>query len=676
MAGKSRIGEVYLQVAPVLDGMSDAIAEQVSGGFKEANKTTEGQATETGKKSGVALAAAAASAIGAGKIAQALGSQFKQGYENAIEQMDANADITANLNLDAGQSEMVSESIKELYTSGLGETYTEVAETMETIVSSIKGAREMSSDELSKMGRDFENLSKQYGYESADIAKAVNSMVASGFSTDADAALQSLHNGFQTLGVGAEDMLETLDEFSADFKTFGLEGDKAMQFMQKGLEGGIRNTDAMGNSLNELSMILRDRSKDEDFINAGIDPDKIRAQMAEGGQAGVDAIEEIFSKLDVDEAGALLSQTMSSYGEDFLDEWKAVDFGQINGDLGDTVQTLEEFNEEVNSGVSHELTEIKRNFEQAFADAIIPVLEAVLPLLTSFTEFLKENTWVMRIAVPVIGVLLVAALALMAAALWSVAAAGWAAIAPLLPIVGTVLLVVAAVAAVIAIIWLLVENWDAVWGFIKNVAAGVGDWFVGLWNGIADFFVNLWNGIGQWFSDLWNGITDFFVGIWDGVIGWFQDVFYGVRNFFVNLWDGIVDYFVGVYNTLKSIINDIIDMIPGGRFVVDVGGGIINGVKSFFGGGKGISMMADGGTIPATPGGKLAILGEAGRDEVVMDKGKWNRLLDQINRDGNEKNNGTIIDVVGITVYQQPGESTEELLERINDSLDFNGLRG
>lgn len=667
MAGKSRIGEVYLQVEPVLAGMSDAIAEQVKDGFDKSNKKTEDQSTETGKKSGVALASAAAAAIGAGAIAAAIGAQFKQGYENAIEQIDANNSITANLNLDADQSAMVSESVKELYTSGLGESYTAVAESMESIVGTIQGAREMSADELAKMGRDMSNLSSQYDVESGEVARAVNGMIGTGFAENSDEAFQTIHNGFQVMGEYGTEWIDTLREFTGEFTTFGLEGDAAIQLMKEGMDAGIMQTDLWADAFNEMSIRLQDGTADEYLKNIGLDPAQIKAQIAEGGDAAQEAFTDIMVGLQQNGGMEEFAGILGSIGEDYNAEINKMDFSVIQQGLGDSVQSLEEFDEAVNSGIAHEFGEIQRSFEQAFVDAIVPVLEAILPIISSIAEFLKENTWVLQILVPILGVVLVAALVLIAASLWAVAAAGWAAVAPFLPIVLAVVAVIAAVGLLIAGIWWLFKNWDTVWNGIKNITASVGDFFVGLWSGIVNFFVGLWNGFLDFMAEGWSQIAGFFVGIWDGTIGWFQSAWTAVGDFFVDLWNGLLDFFIGIYNAIKQIINDIIDMVPGGRFVVEGVGGFLGNF------GINLPFMADGGTVPARQGGTLAVLGEAGRDEVVMDKGKWNRLLDDIDRSGGVKG-GNVINQE-IAIYQQPGESTEELLDRLNQHMDFTGLR-
>lgn len=692
MAGKSRIGESYLQVTPVLDGLSDAIAAQVSEGMGKASKETASESEEVGKESGEKMAKGVAIAAGAGVIAAAIGAQFIKGYENAMEQIGADTDVTARLNLDVGQSDEMSEAVKSLYTGAYGESYTAVAEDMESIMGTIQGAREMNSEELEKMGRDMSNLTSQYEADAGEISMAVNGIIGTGFAADADEAFQIVHNGFQTMGEHGDAWIDTLREFSGEFKTFGFEGDAAIQLMNAGMDAGIMDPTIWADALNEMNILIGDGSADESLIAMGMDPDQIRKDIAAGGDVAQTAFLDIFKSLQEKGDKNLFAGVMGSVAEDYAYElengFKDINFDTLNEGLGESVQTLDEFDAAVNNGIDDQFLEIQRTFEQAFTDSMIPILETLLPIIQSIVDVLTENQWILTILVPLLGVVMVGALILMSAALWSVAAAGWAALTPLLPIIGTILLVVAAIALVIAAAWLIYKNWDVIWGGIKNIAGAVADWFVGLWTGIStwfgdvmnwiadfwttgwgqigDFFTGLWDGIVGWFVDTWNGVGDFFTGMWDGVVEWFVDIWNGVGDFFTGLWDSILDYFIAIYNEIKDKITDIIESVPGGSVVVSA----VEKVGSWFGGPK----MANGGTVKATPGGTLAMLGEAGRDEVVMDSGKWNKLLDKLN---SEKSSGSVNPIVieGITINQQPGESSEELLQRLNADLHFRGLR-
>ena len=145
-------------------------------------------------------------------------------------------------------------------------------------------------------------------------------------------------------------------------------------------------------------------------------------------------------------------------------------------------------------------------------------------------------------------------------------------------------LVVLAIGALIAIIYLLINNWDAVsegaakcWEWIKETWNNVATWFdTNVIQPVVKFFTQLGEDIGEAFSAAWNwcknawsAAGNFFSGIWSsiknafGAVGsWFRDTFtkawQGVKNVFSTggkIFDGIKD---GIANVFKTVVNGII----------------------------------------------------------------------------------------------------------------------
>jgi phage-related protein len=99
----------------------------------------------------------------------------------------------------------------------------------------------------------------------------------------------------------------------------------------------------------------------------------------------------------------------------------------------------------------------------------------------------------------------------------------------------------------------------------------------------------------------------------------------GLGDVVKNIWSGITGF-------VKGGINGIIDLING----------LVNGINSVAGvasklSGGAVNLhvdklphLADGATVLPRPGGTIALLGEAGRAESVVDTGKFNSLMDMV----------------------------------------------
>ena len=237
-------------------------------------------------------------------------------------------------------------------------------------------------------------------------------------------------------------------------------------------------------------------------------------------------------------------------------------------------------------------------------------------------------------------------------------------------------LIVVAIIAIIAIIILLVQNWDAVWKTIVDIATAVWDWiktafkavgdFIGgVFKSIGDFFATIfaaiWAGI-QWYINLyieifklafsiittvWNAIVDFFKGLWNGIVAvfsvvgkFFGDVFSNAWNAVKNAFGAVASFFQGIWNTIvgifgkvgtavgdaiggafKSVVNTVLNIVSGiVNTVIDLINGAINLINKIPGVNIGkiprmdLPRLAKGGVVSSPT---TAVIGEAGEEAVM-----------------------------------------------------------
>jgi phage-related protein len=181
---------------------------------------------------------------------------------------------------------------------------------------------------------------------------------------------------------------------------------------------------------------------------------------------------------------------------------------------------------------------------------------------------------------------------------------------------------------------LISGDWAKVWDGIKAIAQGVWDGITNLirfalrtigsildiaWENIKGAFRTVWDGLASYVDTQWEKIkTGVRLGV-DAVIGFIGSlpgrIAGAVGDGFGALWEkfkGVVNRIIDTWNGLSfkfpSFDGDWNGPLPGGGFTV--GGWEINT--------KNIPRLAAGGIVPATPGGRLALLGEGGQDEAVI----------------------------------------------------------
>jgi phage-related protein len=259
------------------------------------------------------------------------------------------------------------------------------------------------------------------------------------------------------------------------------------------------------------------------------------------------------------------------------------------------------------------------------------------------------------------------------------------------------------------------------------------------WDGIKTAFTTVWdaikaaiswawnnvispvfNSIGSVFSTVWEGIESTFGRIWDGItsaVEIAQGVFESAFNFIGDLVDdvigGISATINGIITVVRGVASAITEAFKGAwNFVAGVWNNTI-GSLSFtipkwvpWVGGNSFSMpklgtfnttytdptigaayneyyrsriaangLADGGTVPSTPGGMLALIGEGGRPERV----------EPLDPDGLSRRDKAMIQMLAgpgagkdvvINVYPSKGMDEAEVASMVSRQLAFQLRRG
>jgi len=220
------------------------------------------------------------------------------------------------------------------------------------------------------------------------------------------------------------------------------------------------------------------------------------------------------------------------------------------------------------------------------------------------------------------------------------------------------------ISAVFGAVWGAIKiAFDFVWGLIIGaVDLGVGI-ISGLFNGIKDAFSAVFDTLAGIAGTAFGAVTGVIKGVINGIIG--------ALEWGINLAIKGINLLIKAYNAVPLVSNvDTIDDIKLGR--------IGEGAKGRAVTQKDVDMyrarLAKGGTVSPSPGGTLAVIGEAGRPERV----------EPLDPDGLSKRDKAMITLLsggkggGITmnVYPSPGMNETELAAKISRELAFQLRRG
>lgn len=246
-------------------------------------------------------------------------------------------------------------------------------------------------------------------------------------------------------------------------------------------------------------------------------------------------------------------------------------------------------------------------------------------------------------------------------------------------------LVVLAITALIAIIWLLIDNWDAV----KEAASACWDWIVGVFQGAAEWFnTTIIQPITNFFTGMWEGLKNGASAAWEGVKNVFSTVAEFFKNIFTNAWegvksvfstggkifdgikDGIVKAFTTVVNAIIKGINKVVALPFDGlnKILNKISNLEILSIKPF-------SWLTWRAPVPQIPllaqGGwfergnpQLAVVGDNTREpEIVAPESK---IYDQV-RNAIRDSGGTGKQEIEITIYHKY-EDGRTIIQKINQA--------
>ena len=486
--------------------------------------------------------------------------------EAALDKMQAATGISSE------KMSQYKDTIKDVYSGNYGDSLEDVTTAGKEIVE-ILG--EIDNADFNSILKNSLALRDIYDMDVKEQLRAVNSLTDQ-FGVTSQQAYNLIVQGAQKGLNQNDDLLDTINEYSVQFKTAGYSADEMFNMLANGAESGTWSVDKLGDAVKEFTIRMTDGTANEALESIGLNADSITAKFTQGGESAKSATQEIISRLT----------SMTDKQEQYI-AGQAI-FGTMWEDLGaEAVSSLMNTSGAINSvndAMSQADTTAYDNANSSFetlkrtvAVDVTDALNGLLELLSPVFEWLTQNEWAINALVIAFGALAVGmgayTIAQMAAntAMWAC------------PITW----IVAAIAALIAIIVLVVKNWDALSSACSSA-----------WDTICDAVGNAWNWIKQKCIDGVNVV----IGVLNGIIGgaeWIVNKVIGAVNWGIQKINGLLG---GISDVLAYVGLDVNFQIPS---VSDIS------IPR-------IPLLAKGGEVLKGS----AIVGEAGAELLTVSGGK------------------------------------------------------
>lgn len=578
----------------------------------------------------------------------------------------AMARVQASTGASAEQMKQIEEAARAVFSSGMGESFDEVARAMSTI----KQVGGLDGKDLESATKNAMALGKTFDMDVNETARATSALMKN-FGIDGQKAFDLIAYAAQNGANKNGDLLDTFNEYAVQYQALGFTAEQFAAHLVKGAEDGAFSIDEVGDAIKEFNIRAKDGSKSsmEAFAALGLNGQKATQMFAAGGQSAQVAFAEVVKRLsEMEDPVARNAAGVALFGTQFEDlEVKALEgFKAIQGSLPQIEGTMQQVSRAISSDLGSQLRIVSRSFmdlllpaadsaakaiteqmpkiSKALA-ALAPQIEALsqaftkaLPVITqwfnkslsgamSFVSFVLENFNAIATAVAYAGsaflifrgvfqglkvVVTVTKWVLMARQafiMYRVSAAA-AVVASKATAVAMNLLSVAAKSLGAAMKFLMAN--PIVLFLAGLVAAGVAVYKN--WDELKAMAVSA----AQIISDAWSSAMT------------------SIQGFFANTFDSLASIMKGPINTIIAMINSIVESINGMAFNVPDWVPAIGGQKFGFELPK-IPQLAEGG-IATQP--TLATIAEAGEAEAVIPLSKLSTMLQPMPAAGGEGSGG------------------------------------
>lgn len=446
---------------------------------------------------------------------------------------------------------------RNVFLNNWGESFGDVADSMATV---------RSITQLT--GQDLEDLTTQglilrdvFGAEVQESVRAADTAMEN-FGITGQNAMDLITVGFQRTGDPAGDLLDTVNEYSADFAEAGFSAEDMFATLVAGADAGVFNLDKVADSVREFTTRLTDGSTltHDSLTSIGIDADELFQGMSDGSITAQDAMYQVIGALEGIEDPLLRDQVgvglFGSMWED-LGANAILALDDIEGGLGD----VDGATAAAGTAISDNLSGKWETFKRETLTTLEPVGVAILDFANGMGPELQEFA-----------------------------------------------------------------DWFAVWfpQAISDFSDFVTNEFIPTWSGnidnikviwelgsqniidLVDNFKLTWDAIGTWFDESvvqpWQGNIDNIETIWttgkaniEGVIDGFKLTWGAIGTWFdesvVQPWQGNIDSIETIWSTGKANIEGVVDGFKltwgalGGWFndnVVAPLGGFITDIENAF----------------------------------------------------------------------------------------------
>lgn len=308
---------------------------------------------------------------------------------------DVNAsvgELRAQLGLTSEEARELQMKADKAWENGFGENLDEATRAVILVKQNLK---EVPFDQIDEAAESALFLSQTFD-EDLNSVTGTASVMMKNFGISSQDAFDLMTTGFQGGANFSGELLDTLREYSPQFKSLGLTADQFMKILIDGAQAGAFNLDKVGDAMKEFNIRAQDGSTttQEGFAMIGLNANQMGAAIAKGGddaqnafKATVTALASIQDPLKQNQAGVNLFGT----------QWEDLR-GKVITAMSEGTKGLQNFqgatknasNAIIEENPMEKLEIATRKLRDALSTALTPIIndlsDKIIPKLTQAME--------------------------------------------------------------------------------------------------------------------------------------------------------------------------------------------------------------------------------------------------------------------------------------------------
>src|SRR5690606_13410795 len=282
----------------------------------------------------------------------------------------------------------------DVFQRGFGQSMEDVGSSIRSVNDNIGDLGDFTDAELTQMSTSALALANTFDADVSEATRAAGQLMKTGLAANATEAFDIITAGFQS-GAGASgDLLETITEYSTQFRNMGIDGEQAMGLLSQGLQAGARDADVVADTIKEFSI---EAVAGSDRVRAGyealgMDADAMFSKIGEGGASANGALDETLDALrnveDPIERNAIAADLFGTKAEDMGEALYALD--PSSAVLDDVAGSAQQMVDNLEASPAQQMESAVRTLTGTLG-------ELLLPILTSVASFAEEHPTLFKI---------------------------------------------------------------------------------------------------------------------------------------------------------------------------------------------------------------------------------------------------------------------------------------